>query len=98
MHFAHAAARFRGWRQYGRSDGGADLASLHRAVIQRRAGRKWQLPSGVHYSVHDSGCYIKGKDGAVIDIDIAADGQTLVSTLIEFFGSRSRYVLGGIRW
>jgi hypothetical protein len=58
--------------------GGVDLPALHRAVVQRRAGRKWQLPNGVHYSVHGSGCYIRGNDGAVIDVDIAPDGKTLI--------------------
>lgn len=58
--------------------GGDDLAALVRAVIQRRAGRRYQLSSGTHYAVHGIGCRIVGTDGTVVDVDVAADGETLV--------------------
>ncbi|MEU4832826.1 hypothetical protein [Streptosporangium sp. NPDC023615] len=60
--------------------GGDDLWALHRAVVQRRAPRIWQLPDGVHYHVHGIGCRMTTAfpERAVIDVDLGPRPGSLI--------------------
>ncbi|MGV9774448.1 DUF6896 domain-containing protein [Streptosporangium sp. NPDC003464] len=60
--------------------GGDDLWALHRAVVQRRAPRIWQLPSGVHYRVHGIGCCMTtaSPERRVVDVDLGPRPGVLI--------------------
>ncbi|GAA3128096.1 DUF6896 domain-containing protein [Streptosporangium carneum] len=75
--------------------GGDDLLALHRAVIQGRAPRVWQLPSGVHYRVHGIGCCITTAfpERAVVDVDLSPRLGVLIfdAWRVEVFAKSVRH-------